>query len=609
MSSRFKLKHVLFVFLFLQNINGGVGMFEWLFGSEKTKASENGDSEEPITRFEVLSADEKFLDFATTLADLSPLDACYHVVIYQLKKKCSDMTEEELGKLSVQLLNCQSEVEKRAIFPCSSAMTLAECTKTMDAVTWNTYQIVGNRARAMCYATQQLQFRKLAEKTVNQLAAATSVQLQAMQELKSGQEDLHQMATDTVRRLFESHQELFVTHEKMRTSQAHVFTSVADNVKQLQEEKALIAAGNQQLAQLAEKIRAELNTTARLIKSQEAAQQEKHEAILKDLKLIHNQASEALARLDASSERLLSHHDTLQRRQEEVFDNLQKINTTVLAVMTTVLDLQTQMEQRISWVTQILGGADDKLEVLQCCVLHLAYFLLVVVVAAFLHTPVMTRVIMMVVVVSNMAGQLTHHSSLDFAGLTVFITTIILGQWLLKKMSSIARSRSCGGGGGGVAGRLAGLTFSAGSDDSSALSPAEVRQLTALLQRLSHTVQETLGAETVANGSVPRSQTAVPPAPSPQRHPCEPTRSATFPTPGPSGDAAQHFAAMFRTVVDEGGASNRSSRASTPASRMSRSSTPSVSSRCLGHTLAGGQCRLSATPGSDYCRLHVPAAE
>ena len=62
--------------------------------------------------------------------------------------------------------------------------TLAECTKSMDAVTWNTYQIVSNRARAMCYATQQLQFRRLTEKSVNQLAAATSVQLQAMKELK-----------------------------------------------------------------------------------------------------------------------------------------------------------------------------------------------------------------------------------------------------------------------------------------------------------------------------------------------------------------------------------------------------------------------------------------
>lgn len=54
----------------------------------------------------------------------------------------------------------------------------------MDGVTWNSYQIVGNRARAMCYATQQLQFRRLTENSVNQLAAATAAQLQSMIDLK-----------------------------------------------------------------------------------------------------------------------------------------------------------------------------------------------------------------------------------------------------------------------------------------------------------------------------------------------------------------------------------------------------------------------------------------
>ena len=45
-------------------------------------------------------------------------------VIYQLKKRCGDLSEEELGKLSVQLLNCQSEVEERPIFTCTTDMVM-----------------------------------------------------------------------------------------------------------------------------------------------------------------------------------------------------------------------------------------------------------------------------------------------------------------------------------------------------------------------------------------------------------------------------------------------------------------------------------------------------
>lgn len=594
-----KVSRILLTTLLFVSVNYSSGLLEWLFGTQPTKLTENPDAKEPTTRFEVLSTDEKFLDFATVLVDLSPLDACYHVVIYQLKKRCGELTEEELGKLSVQLLNCQSEVEHRPVFTCTLDMTLADCTKDMDAVTWNSYQIVGNRARAMCYATQQMQFRRLTEKSVNQLAAATTAQLQYMQELKIGQEHLHSMTTETVRRLFESQQELLVTHETLKAKQADVFASVADNVQQLQEEKALIAAGNQQLALLAEKIRDELNSTAHLIKTQGSEQQAKHEAILQDLQHIQEQAIDALSRLDTSSQKLLSHHATLQQQQQQVVTNLHKINRTVMEVMGAVTGLQTHFEGRIAWVTQLLGGADDKLVVLQCCLLHLAYFLLLVVVAAFLHTPILTRVLLMLVVVANMAGQLTHKSSLDFAGLTVFMVSIVCGQWLLHKMRTIVRRRQQGSGHAAEA-----IMFSSSSADSSTpLSAEEVRHLSSLLQRLSYTMRESLGAEAMANGTVPRSP------PSPLHNPAV----IRLPVPGPSGDTGMDLLnvrqRLLTSLARGDDHSNHSSRASTPSqARLSRGSTPSLSSRCLGRTLAGGQCRLSATPGSDYCRRHTPGS-
>lgn len=54
----------------------------------------------------------------------------------------------------------------------------------MDPTTWNSYQIVSNRARAMCYAAQQTQFRKMTELTVNQLVAQAGNQLATMKDLQ-----------------------------------------------------------------------------------------------------------------------------------------------------------------------------------------------------------------------------------------------------------------------------------------------------------------------------------------------------------------------------------------------------------------------------------------
>jgi len=54
----------------------------------------------------------------------------------------------------------------------------------MDSTTWNSYQIVNNRARALCYATQQQQFRRMAEVTVNQLVSTAHGQLEYLKELQ-----------------------------------------------------------------------------------------------------------------------------------------------------------------------------------------------------------------------------------------------------------------------------------------------------------------------------------------------------------------------------------------------------------------------------------------
>lgn len=54
----------------------------------------------------------------------------------------------------------------------------------MDANTWNSYHIISNRARSICYATRQQQFRQKTEYTVNQLAHQAENQMELMNNLQ-----------------------------------------------------------------------------------------------------------------------------------------------------------------------------------------------------------------------------------------------------------------------------------------------------------------------------------------------------------------------------------------------------------------------------------------
>ena len=133
------------------------------------------------------------------------------------------MSEEELNKMAVHLLNCQLEIENRPTFECEESMSigtsmeddrsfekkkeygatenvtamvkitcfiLGECTSKMDATEWNGYQIVANRARAVCYTTRQQIFRIKTEAAVNKLVQTSQEQISGMEKLREDQQML-----------------------------------------------------------------------------------------------------------------------------------------------------------------------------------------------------------------------------------------------------------------------------------------------------------------------------------------------------------------------------------------------------------------------------------
>lgn len=110
--------------LFYQS--GYASIFGWFWnkGSDETTLVSDGIPLLSIP-YESMTEDEKFLQEAAKFTEIqvsSPLETCQHKVIMKIKTSCSEMTEEQLAKLSVNLLNCQSTIEGRKIFPCTDEM-------------------------------------------------------------------------------------------------------------------------------------------------------------------------------------------------------------------------------------------------------------------------------------------------------------------------------------------------------------------------------------------------------------------------------------------------------------------------------------------------------
>lgn len=101
------------------------GLFDY-FMPNRDASSQTGMKVLPSVPYELSEMDEKFIQEGAKLigASMSQLDVCHHRVILTLKKSCRDMNAEQLGKLAVMLLNCQSDSEGRAMYECTGSMVI-----------------------------------------------------------------------------------------------------------------------------------------------------------------------------------------------------------------------------------------------------------------------------------------------------------------------------------------------------------------------------------------------------------------------------------------------------------------------------------------------------
>ncbi|KAJ7376377.1 hypothetical protein OS493_034898 [Desmophyllum pertusum] len=410
----------------------------WPFSSsssEETGTEPGRHLKDSPVPFEMTTAEEKFLAQARKyMGDLTPLDSCHQIVINRIKKSCGDINEVDLAKLGVALLNCQSKSEGRKTYECTDDMELWQCTVEMDANTWNSYHIISNRARSICYATRQQQFRMKTEFTVNQLANQAENQMELMTNLQDGQRRLTEVAEDTVIRVSAGQQRLVRQQQQLHSSyedvQRSLSFSLKGNVKALHQEKKLIDSGRRELKEMAKTVKEKLENATKEIQKQDVGRKKSHGRIVEDLNKIRNKAEEVWNKIDHSTLQMMSYHSETTHHYNETMENLKLINDTIGYLLQVTNQMQEKIDDRLTWLTQHLGGTGDKLALITTCLLHAGYFLLATLCILFLNAPLFTRLVLLVVVPINAWSEINFHSSLSYSSLSCFLTLALLGNWL-----------------------------------------------------------------------------------------------------------------------------------------------------------------------------------
>ncbi|XP_064212659.1 protein brambleberry isoform X2 [Tribolium castaneum] len=345
--------------------------------------------------YEVSTVDEKFISEAAKLTGvaLSELDSCQQRVVLKLRSDCDKMNDEQLAKMAVHLLNCQSYVEGRPIFPCTDDMSIRDCTGSMDSDTWTSYHLMSNRARAVCYTIRQMQFRGMAEHSINRLMDTARDQLKTLGKIAENQQDLHDIAEQTLSSLAQGHEILTNQQRDIQRAQFHGQLVLEDNIRKLSQEKELIVDTHNQLVQMTHKIQRRLEDSSKNLEKQRGETRQNHEELLDDLVKIQDKAHAIFERIEESSRLLFEQNQNFKTQYEETLRNLAEVNRTVHNLVTLVGGTRQALEERLMWLTTALGGTDLAVERLYLIIWHAAFILISMLTCAFLSARLTTRLI------------------------------------------------------------------------------------------------------------------------------------------------------------------------------------------------------------------------
>ncbi|MBN3285211.1 BMBL protein, partial [Polyodon spathula] len=551
--------------------------------------------------FEMTTADDRFLAEAKQL-ELSPLDSCHYQVIAQLKSSCSGLSEEEIAKLGVVLFNCQAEVEGRKTYPCTTEMTIKECTEPMDADTWNAYHIVSNRARSVCYTTRQQHFKRRTEVTVNSLVATAASQLEAMHVLKDGQAELKELTASSLEKVLSSQSSLLEQQGALQQGQDELESSIDINLERLAQEKALIASGHQLVAQLIEGITLRMDNVSKHLKGQGEDLQEGHQAILADLAEVRSRAQDIYSKIDSNLSGFLRYQNRTTRYFEQLMGNLQRMNSTLGTLLHYMDRMQGSVESRLRHIQGFISWVGVNLAAVSTCVLHTVYFLLAALLMTFLQTPGLPRAMLLVLVVLNALSELNQQPALDFCSLTILLVLTAIGNWFLLRLvsgcSGMSRQRS-----------QVALPASSTAPSSGPLSSTPNRDLADMkndlpaLEQDSCLFDEDSLADFSRQGAEPLPPRLLKMCPRSEGNPNHSTpllkKRASLPVVALERVPQRHLGSLLDGISE--------SRPGSPNQSMgSNGSMSSMSGRqlCSGITKTGLLCKKTAVRGWEFCHVH-----
>ena len=133
-----------------------------------------------------------------------------------------------------------------------------------------------------------------------------------------------------------------------------------------------------------------------------------------------------------NTEGIISQLEAATQQYEMALEKLVQINQTVNFLVQVMYNTRHELDERLGWLTNVVGGTGDQLDRLFSCLLHGAYLVVAMITCSFVSAPTLTRGFLVLMVPLNLAVSYNQGSTeaFNFPSMTILLILSAAGEFL-----------------------------------------------------------------------------------------------------------------------------------------------------------------------------------
>lgn len=245
-----------------------------------------------------------------------------------------------------------------------------------------------------------------------------------MKQISKNQNKLQEFTVQAIDEIAEKNENL-LHHQKeiLQVNNAHR-AAVESNLHELMREKGLIRSGQMEVAKMIDHLKEKLDESLINLKQQSREMKHNQAALLDDLASLRTNAFHISDKLSETTEYILSQNEIASIQFDRTVQRLSEISDTIEKLAVLVHTLEGNVNEKLAWITNKIGGTDQLLENINLVLQHFGYLLLGMLILVFVNAAAFYRFIFITSVPLNFGLILFKCKHADLIELSQIIAAV-----------------------------------------------------------------------------------------------------------------------------------------------------------------------------------------